>query len=83
MTKLGLMKMILSIETYKYIKDNEKIKTKINNKELINIYEKDNNLYYILEDSFYAYNPLIGNTKIFYNYELSFNNLNTVFMYIK
>ena len=70
-------------ETYKYIKDNEKIKTKINNKEIINIYEKDNNLYYILEDSFYVYNPLIGNTKIFYNYELSFNNSNIVFMYIK
>ena len=69
--------------TLKYLKYNKNIKTKINNKEIINIFENNNNLYYILDNYCYLYNPKDGNSKVFYNYELSFNNANTVFMYIK
>ena len=70
-------------KTYRYIKDNKKIKIKINDKEIIKVFEKDNNLFYILDDSFYIYSPIKGYNKIFYSYELSFNNSNSVFMYIK
>ena len=69
--------------TYKMIKDNDKIKTKINNDNILKVYEKNNNLYYVLNDSFYIYNPLTGNNKVFYDYELSFNNTKSVFMYSK
>ncbi len=68
--------------TFKYVKDNNTIKTLINNNDIIKIFENNNNLYYLLDNSFYIYNPNVGSNKIFYNYELSFNNNNMIFMYI-
>ena len=43
----------------------------------------DSDRAYIFEDNLYLYNPLKGNNKVFYNYELNFNKDNTIFMYIK
>jgi hypothetical protein len=34
------------------------------------------------KDNFYIYTPSKGNVSIFYNFELSFNNNNTIFVYI-
>ena len=69
--------------TYKSIKDNDSIKTKINDNEINVIYEKNNVIYYILEDGFYRYDPITGSSKIFYDYELTFNNTSMIYMYSK
>lgn len=69
--------------TIKIINDNKDIKIKISNNTINNIYEEKNNLYYIYEDSFYKYSPIYGSVKIFYDYELKFNNSKSVFMYYK
>ena len=69
--------------TYKIFNENKFIRQVINNNEILIIKEKENNIYYLYKDSFYKYNPLNGDTKIFYNYELSFNSENTVFVYNK
>ena len=50
---------------------------------MIKIFANKNDLYYIQDNSFYKYNPLRGSIKIFYDYELSFNNSKSVFMYYK
>ena len=68
---------------YKAINDNKDLKLKISNDELKYIYEKENYMYNLFDDSFYRYDPLNGNIKIFYNYELTFNSENTIFVYIK
>lgn len=68
---------------FKIIKEDNDIKTKINNNQMIKIFENKNDLYYIQDNSFYKYNPLRGSIKIFYDYELSFNNSKSVFMYYK
>lgn len=68
---------------YKIIKENKNIKTKVSNDITNIIFEHDNDIYYIYEDSLYLYNPLKGNNKVFYNYELNFNKDNTIFTYIK
>lgn len=68
---------------YKQTKENKNITTKITNNISNIIYEYNNDIYYIYEDGLYLYNPLKGNNKVFYNYELNFNKDNTIFMYIK
>lgn len=67
---------------YKIIKDNKSIKQFINNEEIIKHREFKDKLYYSNKDNFYIYTPLNGKELVFYNYELSFNNNNTIFVYI-
>lgn len=67
----------------KQINENKNITTKISNNISNIIYENNDDIYYIYEDNLYIYNPLKGNNKVFYNYELNFNKDNTIFMYIK
>ena len=69
--------------TYKTLNENKFVRQVINNDEIKIYKEKDNVLYYLYKDSFYIYNPLRGSDKIFYNYELSFNSDNTIFVYNK
>ncbi len=66
---------------YKTI-DNSKLKQLIHNNEIKIEKENKNKIYYSFEDNFYMYTPSKGNELIFYNYELSFNNKNTIFVYI-
>lgn len=68
---------------YKIINENKKISTKIADNITKIIFEKKDTIYYIYENNMYLYNPKVGNNKIFYNYELNFNNDNTMFVYIK
>ncbi len=68
---------------YKKINENKSINTKISNNITNIIFESKNDIYYIYEDNLYLYNPLKGNNKVFYNYELNFNKDNTIFTYIK
>ena len=68
---------------YKTIEENDNIKQKINDNEIKIVKENNNKLYYSFEDYFYLYEPLNGNRKLFYNYELTFNSDNTMFVYIK
>lgn len=68
---------------YKKIKNNESINTKISNNITNIIFEYKDDIYYIYEDNLYLYNPINGNNKVFYNYELNFNKDNTIFTYIK
>ena len=70
-------------ESYKIIKENNLIKTKISDKKIKKIFERENKLYYILDNSFYKYDPSNGSILIFYDYELNFNNTKNVFMYYK
>lgn len=67
---------------YKIIEEN-KLKQKILNNEVKIIGENKNEIYYTLNDEFYKYTPSYGNEKIFYNYELAYNNDNSIFIYIK
>ena len=68
---------------YKSIKENNKLFEKISNYNAKIINEQKNSVYYIFEDNFYKYDPINGEIKIFYNYELTFNSDNTIFMYYK
>ena len=68
---------------YKVINENKDIVQKINNNEINFVFEKDNKIYYTYLDNFYSYDPLDGEKKIFYNYELTFNKDNTIFVYSK
>lgn len=68
---------------YKIINDNKKINEKINSNNVKIINEYKDNIYYIFEDNFYKYNPINGEDKVFYNYELTFNSDNTIFIYNK
>ena len=67
---------------YKTIKDNKNIKQLINNEEIIKLKDFEEKLYYSNKDNFYIYTPLNGSEPVFYNYELSFNNNNSIFVYI-
>ncbi|MBQ6285316.1 MAG: hypothetical protein IJK67_03280 [Bacilli bacterium] len=69
--------------TYKVYKNNLNIKTKISENKINIVAENNSDLYYKFEDSFYKYNPKNGSERIFYDYELSFNNSKSVFMFIK
>lgn len=67
---------------YKTIEDNSKLKQLIHNSEIKIEKENRNKIYYALDDNFYMYTPENGSEIIFYNYELSFNNKNTIFVYV-
>lgn len=67
---------------YKTIPENKKLKQLIHNSDIQIETEFQNKLYYALEDNFYIYTPESGSKLVFYNYELSFNNKNTIFVYI-
>jgi hypothetical protein len=69
--------------TYKSVSDNSSIIQKISNNNLNYVNESDNKLFYSYEDYFYYYLPNKGQVTLFYNYELTFNNNNTIFVYIK
>lgn len=69
--------------TYKVLNDNKFVRQVINKDKIKIFKEKENNIYYLYKDSFYKYDPLKGNDKIFYNFELSFNSDNTIFVYNK
>lgn len=68
---------------FKTIKENKNIVTKIRNENVNIIKEYNNDLYYVYEDYLYRYNPYLGSRKVFYNYELTFNKDNTIFIYSK
>ena len=67
---------------FKKIKENSKLIQKITNDDVKLIKENNNKIYYLDEDSFYMYTPNNGSEIIFYNYELSFNDENTIFVYL-
>lgn len=68
---------------YKTINENNKIKTKILNDNIDIIHSYQNEIYYTLDDNFYYYTPSKGTKKVFYNYELTFNKDNSIFVYNK
>ena len=68
--------------TYKTI-SNSKIKELINREEINIVSEYRNEIYYYLREKFYKYTPNNGSEEIFYNYELNFNDSNTIFVYHK
>ncbi len=68
---------------YKSIKDNNKINQLIFKDNVKIISEYKNELYYYLGEKFYKYKPNKGSEEIFYNYELNFNDNNTMFVYHK
>lgn len=70
----------IAIKTYK---ENKEVKTLISSDSITKVFELNDKLYYIKDNNLYTYTPLDGNTKIFYDYELSFNNTKAVFIYIK
>ena len=75
-------KYTYSNSTIKMYKENETISTKILNDQVDIYYEDNDTIYYKNKDSFYSYNPFKGSSKIFYDYELSFNNSKSVFVCI-
>ena len=68
---------------YKSYKENNNIKLKISNNEIKIIKENIGDIYYQYKDNFYYYNPIDGSKLVFYNYELTFNSDNTIFVYNK
>ena len=68
---------------YKIISDNKNISQRISNNDLNVLYENNSDMYNLFDDVFYKYDPVNGNNPIFYNYELTFNSDNTVFVYNK
>lgn len=68
---------------YKEYNDNKNLKIKILNENVNILKEYKNEIYYIDKNTMYLYNPFTGSNKVFYNYELEFNNNNTIFIYIK
>ncbi len=69
--------------TYKMYNNDENIKIKIVDQKIEIVSEYRDNIYYKIDNYFYRYNPRSGSKKIFYDYELSFNNSKPVFVYIK
>ena len=67
----------------KTFNDNKELNTLIINAPILIVKENKNSLYYIKDNNFYKYNPNNGEIKVFYDYELSFNNSKAVFMYMK
>ena len=63
--------------------ENKNIILKINNSANNIIKENNDDLYYQYKDNFYRYNPISGSSLLFYNYELTFNSDNTIFVYNK
>lgn len=57
------------------------IKTKISNQEITDIvYTKDDNVYYLVDNTLYRYNPKYGETKIVKYQEWSINYKNLIFI---
>ena len=67
----------------KIYNDNKNLVLKISNDANNIIKENNMDLYYQYKDNFIKYNPYNGSKKIFYNYELTFNSNNTIFVYNK
>ena len=67
----------------KSYKENKNVLLKINNNANNIVKENNENIYYQYKDNFYKYNPYKGSTLVFYNYELTFNSNNTIFVYNK
>ena len=82
-TNKSLYEYTLNEGLYKSIKENKKTNLKINDNNIDIIKEYKNQLYFMDKDNFYIYTPNKGNKKIFYNFELEFNDKNTIFVYIK
>jgi hypothetical protein len=53
-----------------------------NTKDINIVKENQNKIYYSHEDNFYIYSPNNGSYQVFYNYEQTFNDKNTIFVYI-
>ena len=68
---------------YKSINDNNKIKQLLSRDSIKIVSEYKNEMYYYLGEKFYKYVPNKGSEEIFYNYELNFNDSNTMFVYHK
>ncbi len=75
-------KYLVNNGLYKSINENKKLYQKIVSNEVTPIKENKNKIYYLENDNFYMYTPNNGSELIFYNYELSFNSNNTIFVYI-
>lgn len=67
---------------FKTIEENTKLVQQINNKNINIVKEYQNKIYYSYEDNFYIYTPYNGSYQVFYNYEQTFNDKNTIFVYI-
>ena len=67
---------------YKTINDNKDIEQKIINEDVEINSEYNNKIYYKNKDNFYIYDPFKGSRIVFYNYELTFNNSNSIYVYI-
>ncbi len=68
---------------YKRINDNNKISQLLFKNEVKIIAEYKNEIYYQQGEKLYKYTPFNGSEEIFYNYELNFNDNNTIFVYHK
>ncbi len=68
---------------YKNYNENKDLLIKINNNSNSIIKENNDDIYYQYKDNVYRYNPYTGSKIIFYNYELTFNSNNTIFVYNK
>lgn len=68
---------------YKSIKENNKLKQLLFRDNIKIIKEYKNEIYYNLGEKLYKYVPNKGSEEIFYNYELNFNDTNTIFVYHK
>lgn len=66
---------------FKTIKDNNKLSQKLLNDNVILINNYKDILYYVKDNFLFRYNPNRGHEKILYNFELNFNNTNTIFIY--
>ena len=90
--KIDKIKYDVNDSIYKYeVKDNNLYKT-IKNTKLKQLLLKNsakivgeyrNEIYYNLGEKLYKYTPINGSEEIFYNYELNFNDNNTIFVYHK
>lgn len=78
----SIYKYTINNGLYKSSVDNNKLNELIvsNNVKIINTFK--NKLYYLDKDNFYTYIPGKGSELVFYNYELSFNDKNTIFVYM-
>ena len=85
--KFNDKKSIYTYETndgiYKIIGDNKSLKQWIINDKINIIKEFNNKIYYTIDDILYMYDPKFGSREIFYNYEMKFNDKNTIFIYNK
>ena len=67
---------------FKKMKDNNKLVQQISIENIDIVKEYQNKIYYSYKDNFYIYSPNNGSYQVFYNYEQTFNDKNTIFVYI-